>query len=188
MDSPEKPNFSKLIRDHLTKCAVAFFFFELGRFITLRQAPADALIIPQFSITFYIDFLTTVLLLGIMRAFYAIPILFVRKSLGRALDYILFGLVFAVVFTGRTEKALGIAPENTADIVVYHSRPQSNRILKKPEPGRFFIRKTSLVSLIDDTRGEIRFKPVFNFDTTGLAAVNRIYAELNSRPEPQSGS
>jgi hypothetical protein len=128
---------------------------------------------PITAIGLIIDFVVVVLLLTFVRLLYSIPLYFATPTLRRVGNYVIFTLVFAGIFSFRTEQCVGIKLSNDR-VSFYFPFPQTARDELRtalPSPS---ISKTALVTILKLPDSSYKFVPVYNFDSEGLVALNKL--------------
>jgi hypothetical protein len=183
-----KDPFAQFLREqfryHFSTCAVAYVLLWVVRWITLRGLTSSQdYIIPITFVGVLTDFVFVVGLLTFARAFYSIPLYFVQPIIRRVGNYVIFGLVFAGIFSLRMEQCVGVQiTENKVSF--YFPFPQAALEENRTSLTEPFISKTALVTILKFPDTSYKLVPVYNFDSEGLAALHRLKETLSHRSAP----
>jgi len=123
-------------RHHFTTCVGAYLALTLARAVTINSAPDEATAVATTWIGSLIDFVVVVLMLTFLRVLYAVPFLFVRKSLSRVGNFVLFTCVFGFVFAARTNQCVCVEAGRSAcafcirgrEAIALNSAPKFHRL------------------------------------------------------------
>ncbi len=177
MKDPFWQIIAKESRTHFAACFGAYLVLWISRYLALRSAPSDAILLWASVPAVLVDFLTAVLMLTFFRVLYGFPLWFVRPRLRKIGTYVFFTLVFAVIFTLRTNQAIGVKFE-PAGATIYFPYPSSPRFLPLRELQPAELRHTGAVQSLELIDNKITFAPAFNFDHPALANLHRIDQSL----------
>ena len=166
-------------RTHFISCVVAFLALAASRYVGLRAASSDAVLLAPSTIGFIADFATAVLMLTFFRVLYGIPLWFVRPAIRRVGVYVMFTLVFGALFTMRTQQALGASVE-PGGVRFYYPFPSAAVFVPLGELSRPRLRETSRVSIVEYPDTSYRFVPAFQFDAAGQARLRLLYQALTT--------
>ena len=166
-------------RTHFLSCVVAFLALAASRYVGLRAAGSEAVLLAPSAVGFLADFATAVLLLTFFRVLYGIPLLFVRPAIRRVGAYVLFTLVFGGIFTMRTQQALGARVE-PGGVRLYYPYPSAAVFVPGRELSQPRLRETSLVSIVEYPETAYHFVPAFHFDAAGQARLRQLFQALTT--------
>jgi hypothetical protein len=189
---PDGKALRTLLIHHVWICLSSFLVFELGRVLTMAVVhDPDVVFLPLGFLSVAADFAGTVLLLSFFRCLYAFPLLFVRPSLARAGNWLLFCLVFAFVLHQRESQAIG-ASVSATELTVYHPFHRTGDTFPLTQLSPVQIRQTALVSCLefpkDGKEADIRFVPVFQFDGAGLRTLEILRQKIQAAQESRPGA
>lgn len=149
------------------------------RYAGLRSAGSDAVLLTPSPVGVISDFVTAVLLLTFFRILYGIPLWFARSAILGIGVYVLFTLVFGVLFTLRSQQALGVRVEKS-EVRFFYPYPAEAVVVPIGELSQPRLRETSLVSIVEFQDASIRFVPVFRFDAAGQARLRALFQALTT--------
>ena len=183
MDADAKDPFLILLRretrTHFMACVVAFLTLVTSRYVGLRAASSDAVLLSPSAVGLIADFAVAVLALTFFRVLYGIPLWFARPAIRRFGAYILFTLVFGGLFAMRAQQALGARVERQG-VRLYYPYPTASVFLPAGQFSPPCLRETSLVSIVEFPETSYRFVPVFLFDAIGQARLRSLFRELTT--------
>jgi hypothetical protein len=156
-------------RTHFISCVVAFLALAASRYVGLRAASSDAVLLAPSTIGFIADFATAVLMLTFFRVLYGIPLWFVRPAIRRV----------GALFTMRTQQALGASVE-PGGVRFYYPFPSAAVFVPLGELSQPRLRETSRVSIVEYPDTSYRFVPAFQFDAAGQARLRLLYQALTT--------
>lgn len=172
----------KEARAHFTVCGVAFVMLIASRYVGLRAAGLDAILLAPSPVGFIADFLAAVLILTFFRVLYGVPLWFARPAIRRVGTYVLFTLVFGALFTLRTQQAIGVRVEQ-GGVRVFYPYPATSIVIPTAELSQARLRETSAVSIVEIPDATVRFVPAFQFDSAGQARLRSLFHAL-TRQQP----
>jgi hypothetical protein len=164
-------------RTHFIACGVAFLTLAASRYVGLRAASSDAVLLSPSIVGFIADFATAILMLTFFRVLYGIPLWFASPAIRRVGVYVLFTLVFGGLFTTRIHQALGARVEQ-GGIRLYYPYPTASVLVPVGELSQPHLRETSLVSIVEYPDTSYHFVPVFQFDAAGQARLHLLFHAL----------
>ena len=167
------------IGTHFVACVIAFLVLVASRYVGLRVASSDAVLLSPSAVGFIADFATAVLILTFFRVLYGIPLWFARPAIRRVGAYVLFTLAFGVLFTMRTQQAIGARVEQ-GGVRLYYPYPTASLFVPVGELSQPRLRETSLVSIVEFPDTSYHFVPTFRFDATGQARLRLLFHALTT--------